>query len=440
MIALKTWRPIALLLSATLGVAAVTVAARETKTPFSEASSLQQQLNESITKSAPSVVAVTALSDVPHDADLFNGKLQGPSFAKWVESRKRSVGSGFAISEEGHFLTSEHVVADASSVWITTDDGKTYPAVVVGTDPRGDLAILRASVALPVLQLRNADQLSRGDLTVALGNPSGIGVGGQVSASVGNVSGLGRALPALSRRENKLFANLIQTTTPVSQGSSGGPLIDLAGYAVGIVCAVVPPDDEGGAIGFAIPLSSATLAKVDRIRVGGEVSYSYLGVVVSPAVVDRSRLAGVRIDRVDIGAPADGILYPGDVVTAINGNSILDDNEFTRIVAGTASEQELPLTIRRKDLLIDVVVRPAKRPTSTAPVTHDTQRLEWSGVQFMNHPDGGVRVSRMSDANFAPELRQGQHIRSVDGRSVGTVADLLPLLFDRVHDAPMQWK
>src|ERR687895_2738430 len=160
-------------------------------------------------------------------------------------------GSGVLITPDGFLLTSAHVVARTSRRGQASfADGRDLSFDVVGADPLSDLAVLRVDGgSLAAAELGDAEELRVGQLVVAIGNPHGLG--GSVTAGV--VSGLGRSLPARSRRAGRIIDNVIQTDAALNPGSSGGALADSAGRVVGINTAVA-----GVGLGLAVPINATT--------------------------------------------------------------------------------------------------------------------------------------------------------------------------------------
>src|SRR5438270_770586 len=130
---------------------------------------------------------------------------------------------------------------------------------------------------------RVAGPVRRGHWTIALGNPYGLSVAGDMCMSVGIVSATGRSLPKLSGKEDRLYSDLIQTTAQINPGNSGGPLFDLRGDVIGINAAVILPQKQTNGIGFAIPTDGRFRDIVQTIKEGREVTYGYLGVRVNTA-------------------------------------------------------------------------------------------------------------------------------------------------------------
>ena len=133
-----------------------------------------------------------------------------------------------------------------------------------------------------------ARAVHRGQWSIAVGNPYGLSGEGGMCVSVGVISAVNRSLPKLSDTENRLYADLIQTTAQINPGNSGGPLFDLHGDVIGINTAVIMPAKATNGIGFAMPINDHLLSTVNQLKQGNEVVYGYLGVVISnPSDLDR---------------------------------------------------------------------------------------------------------------------------------------------------------
>jgi S1-C subfamily serine protease len=185
---------------------------------------------------APAVVAISgADTPVQGDAPLRSEEINPDKLTDVLDTVDRSVGTGFIVDPDGYIVTNDHVVGKAEQLWVTTDDHKVYPAIVVGSDPRQDIAILKIpATELPTVHLSDGAPVHRGQWTIALGNPYGLAVGGNMSMSVGVISATSRSLPKLSGKEDRLYSDLIQTTAQINPGNSGGPLFDLHGDVIGI--------------------------------------------------------------------------------------------------------------------------------------------------------------------------------------------------------------
>ena len=189
-------------------------------------------------------------------------RVEGLSLAKDTETEADTVhgiGTGVVIIDKGIILTNLHVVRGFDRIRVTFADGLESDAVVIGTAPEHDLAVLQATTIpddLAAATMRSTQDLAMGDRVVAVGFPFGIGP----SVSSGVVSGLRREYR--SPEGKRLLTNLIQFDAAVNRGNSGGPLVTADGEVVGIVTAILNPSDEGVfiGIGFAVPIENAAAA------------------------------------------------------------------------------------------------------------------------------------------------------------------------------------
>ena len=378
---------------------------------------LEQSFRNVARTVTPGVVAITAAAD-PAPAtvgDLRSSQLTAAVLDDLLHSAPRIVGTGFCVDADGFVVTNEHVVRDARQLYVTTDDGRTFPALVVGTDPRSDLAVLKVPTTLPPLAFAAPGTTYRGQWTVAVGNPIGLAGGGNLCMSVGVVSALGRELPRLSEREGRLYTNLIQTTAEVNPGNSGGPLFDLHGKVIGVVTAVVLPQEQTNGIGFAMPADEAMRAKIEQLKRGRPVTHGFLGVSVAEV-----RDGGVRVTGVGDAAPANNLLRVGDVLLRLDGQAIDSPAALVRLVSDASTTRDLPIALRRDGAELAVSVRLRPREDLTAGVDVTGQRLRWRGATLAVAANGGVRVCALeADSPLAAAgLGVGSVIADVAGRPV----------------------
>ena len=194
-------------------------------------------------------------------------------------------GSGFFITADGYAVTNNHVVDKAKAVEITTDDGKTYDAKVIGTDPRTDLALIKVDGRSDFPYVKFADTTPRiGDWVVAVGNP--FGLGGTVTAGI--VSARGRDIGSGP------YDDFIQIDAPVNKGNSGGPTFDVEGNVIGINTAIFSP--SGGSVGVAFDIRAETVKTVvAQLKDKGFVSRGWIGLQIQPVtsdIAESSRLEG----------------------------------------------------------------------------------------------------------------------------------------------------
>lgn len=416
-----------------------------------ELTGLQAKFQAIAQRASAGVVAISAsATSVDSEHVLRSDDLNGEALSAVLNGKTRIVGTGFVIDSDGYIVTNEHVVGTAEHLWVTTDDRRVYPAVVIGSDPRADLAVLKIpATGLPVVEF-STSPVTRGQWTIALGNPYGLSAYGEISMSVGVVSATGRSLPKLANKEDRLYTNLIQTTAEINPGNSGGPLLDLEGRVIGINTAVILPQKQTNGIGFAMPVTPRLLEKIEALKQGNEIVYGFLGVrVVSPtprqlreAGVDRLMGAYVEVVEPDSPAAAAGI-QPGDIILTINGQPIPDSDGFVRIVGDCPTDHptRMRLVRGRREINLDVTL--GKRALPHVAITRENQRFRWRGMllgpvpahwtnRFGEKPASGLMVLAVEPGSEAMQdgAMEGSILTQVAGHPIHSIADLQRIIND----------
>jgi len=254
-------------------------------------------------------------------------------------------GSGFFISADGFAVTNNHVVDKADQVEVTGDDGRTYSAKVIGSDPRTDLALVKVEGRSDFPFVRLADQAPRiGDWVIAVGNP--FGLGGTVTAGI--VSARGRDIGAGP------YDDFIQIDAPVNKGNSGGPTFDVDGNVIGVNTAIFSP--SGGSVGIAFAIPAETVRSVvDQLKDKGAVTRGWIGVQIQPINADIADSLGLKSDEGALvaepqsGSPAAKAgVQSGDVITAVNGEPVKDARTLARRISRMAPGTSVKLDLIRK--------------------------------------------------------------------------------------------
>ena len=277
-------------------------------------------------------------------------------------------GSGFVYNFDGRtvVLTNYHVVQGTTGLSVTFSDGHGYGATVLGTDPYSDLAVVSVSSDVPAsefnpLTIVSSSTLAVGEPVIAIGNPYGL-VG---SLTTGVVSATGRTITE-DTAGGYAIANIIQTSTPINPGNSGGPLLNAVGNVVGITTAIVS-DSQG--LGFAIP-SDTILREVSAlISTGSYHGHSYLGVTgtdmdyTTANQTHASVTYGWQIATIVSGGPSDGKLRVGDIIIAMNNQTIKNNDDLASYLEqNTLPGDNIVLTVIRGNSQIDVTVTLGTRP------------------------------------------------------------------------------
>ena len=340
-------------------------------------------------------------------------------------------GSGFFVSSDGFVVTNNHVVQNAKSVTVTTEDGKTLDARVVGTDPKTDLALLKVSRPGDYPYVSFAKQKPQvGDWVVAIGNPYGLGG----TATAGIISAMGRDIG------DGPYDRFLQIDAPINKGNSGGPAFNTKGQVVGVNTAIYSPSGGSVGIGFAIPGSTAD-SVVMALERGGVVPRGYLGVEIQPVGHDIAQSlglksdAGAMVDKTAPGTPAaDAGLKPGDVITELNGRTVADAADLARRIGSFKPGDAIKLTyLRDKEEKTAELTLGAQKSEKVAQAEADSgQGAGVLGVevapasQVAGAGDEGVAIVSVDPNGAAAEkgLKSGDVILDVAGKSVSTPEEL----------------
>jgi len=343
-------------------------------------------------------------------------------------------GSGFFISSSGYILTNNHVVDHAKTMSIKTSEGQSYPAKVIGTDAKTDLAVLKVESRTDFPFVAFADKPPRiGDWVLAVGNP--FGLGGTVTAGI--VSAQGRDIGSGP------YDDFLQIDAPVNKGNSGGPTFNLQGQVVGVNTAIFSP--SGGSIGIAFDIPASTAKTVAaQLEAKGTVTRGWIGVAVQPVTQDIAdslnlkQAKGALIDQVQAGAPAAKAgLKPSDVVLSMDGNAITDARDLARRVAAVDPGQTISLQVWRDGHEQALRIGVAALPNEATAVLDQQKQAQgelglWlapaAGVQGAGTQ--GVVVMNVDPQGKAAEkgIRRGDLILEVGGKRVSTPQEFLAAL------------
>ena len=293
----------------------------------------------------------------PAVVEVYADRQQGDAFME-VNS-----GSGFVIDREGHIVTNNHVIEEGDRVRISFTDHRGVEAVVLGRNPANDLALLKVDPDLvqniPPVKLGDSSLVRPGQLVIIIGNPFGL----KNSVSVGVTSGIDRGMPS---NLGRFIPGMIQTDALISPGSSGGPMLNRAGEAVGVTTAIELSSAQiNQRVGFAVT-SNALKDLLPQLKEPGVVRPPWLGTLsqsLRPLLVERLELPvdrGFYVVQVLQGSPAleagligsgvDGDGRPaagGDIIVAVNGVPVADGADMTYELGRRQSGDVVALTVIR---------------------------------------------------------------------------------------------
>lgn len=296
-------------------------------------------------KSAPSVCYITTLNQ------------QGDYWSRNITEIPAGSGSGFIWDTEGHIITNFHVLQNATKFKVTLGDRTTWDATVVGYEPNKDLAVLK--IKAPADKLRpipvgQSSTLKVGQSVYAIGNPFGL----DQSLTTGVISALGREITSVGGRP---IRDVIQTDAAINPGNSGGPLLDSSGRLIGVNTMIYSPSGASAGIGFSIPVDEVNWVVSDLIKYG-QVKRPKIGVELLPTQYAQNwevigamimgLIPGGSAEKVGLKAleqTRDGEIIFGDIITAIDGKPVKNNNDLYLILEKYAAGDKIEVTYLRSD-------------------------------------------------------------------------------------------
>ena len=369
--------------------------------------------------------------------DQPNGAPQSPQ----LRQRMAAEGSGFFISADGYAVTNNHVVDKAEHVDITTDDGKTYTAKVIGTDDRTDLALIKVEGRSDFPFVHLADKTPRiGDWVIAVGNP--FGLGGTVTAGI--VSARGRDI------NSGPYDDYIQIDAAVNKGNSGGPTFDLDGNVIGVNTAIYSP--SGGSVGIAFDIPAETVKTViAQLKDHGAVTRGWIGVGIQPVTseiadsLNLKKARGALVTEPQSGSPAQKAgIKAGDVIVSVNGEAVADARNLARRIGALAPgtsvklgiirdgrEDTLTLTLGELPRERQARIGGEERPGATSV---EVPKLGLSLAPARNGGEGVVVTQVDPNGSAGDQFQAGDVILDINGKSVSSPADVRKAVADAQND------
>ena len=302
-------------------------------------------------RASPSVVHIT------------NSRLVRSFYALNPQEVPQGTGTGFIWDKEGYIVTNFHVVQQANVVTVTLQDGTSYEAVPVGSDPDKDLAVLRInapSSELSPVSLGDSSLLEVGRKVIAIGNPFGL----DTTMTVGVVSALGREIDSISRRK---IRDVIQTDAAINPGNSGGPLLNSLGQLVGVNTAIYSPSGASSGIGFAIPVNTIKRI-IPELIAYGRIQTPILGITHIPQPDYYRELWGIEgVIVMDVVPGADparfgmrglsrtqlGRIQLGDVIFEMAGQAVSNEDDYANIMEQHLAGDIIKIKTRRDNLVME---------------------------------------------------------------------------------------
>jgi len=354
----------------------------------------------------------------------------------------QSEGSGFIVRPDGYIFTNFHVVEAADKIDVKLKDGREFPAKVVGTDEKTDVAVIKIEAKdLPVVQLGDSDAVRVGQFAFAIGAPFKL----DYTFTYGVVSGKGRS--KLFTTGGYSISDYLQTDASINPGNSGGPLCDIDGKVIGMNTLI---NGLNRGLGFAIPINLAKEIGAELIT-GHKIVRPWLGIRIETLGDDSSIRdlfkgieKGVVVRTIEADAPAyKSDLRPFDVITQVDGTAVETDSQLQHEILKKKVGQNVELTVWRKGQTMKVPVKTGELPNEIArasnePIKPAQPKQEDVGKFGLQVQDltkevaerlhlgvqQGVIVTDVSDNSIAAQqnIQREDIITEVDGKPVNNVA------------------
>jgi putative serine protease PepD len=339
-------------------------ASSSTTEPAAFSSGGGMTINQIFKKAGPGVVDILVTAPASGSGEnLFGGGGSG---------QQQDEGAGVVYNDNGYILTDQHVVAGATSIKVTFQDGYVASAKLIGTDPSTDIGVIKVDAPaseLHPLTFADSSTAEVGDDVVAIGSPFSL----PETVTSGIVSQTGRSINAPN---GWTIPGAIQTDAPINPGNSGGPLLNADGEVLGLNDQIetnnttVGGEGSSSGIGFATP-GNEDMRVADTIISGKQVEHGYVGVSLAPSSEGGAKIASQGTSTQQAIVPdspaARAGLQPGDLITAVDGQTIPSTEAFIAKVAQDSPGQVITLTVTRdgqtKTIKVTLGKQPAKAPT-----------------------------------------------------------------------------
>ena len=461
-----------------LAVLSLALAGVAAAAPPAEVAALQQYLRQIGEAAEPSIACVLVSRSDAYENTFHQGPsaagdgrlgdFRPPPTTRFVSAAQRELirrldlahpetvpegyGSGVVIDDRGLVLTNFHVIeGGVTKVYVRLPGaGRGSYADILAGDPRADLAVLKMlnpPADLKAIPLGDAGKVRKLDGVVALANPFAAGFrDGSPSASVGVISNLRRRVPGppeervRSRQRLSEYPTLLQTDARLHLGSSGGALLNLDGELIGLTTALAAVTGTELAGGYAIPMDANTRKMVETLKRGEEIEYGFLGVTVNPE--ERGTGRGVMIQEAAPGLPAARAgLQSRDVVIAINGNPVREQDDLFLNISAAQAGSEVEIEVERAGRKRTFKARLAKSPAVAKPIVSNQPkpvhglRVDYASTLTIDaNPPEGVLVTELepgspAEKKLKADLDRGAQliVTAVNGEPVPTPADFYRL-------------
>ncbi len=394
-------------------------------------------LNKNYVSAAPTSFTSSAYKVTPAVVNIKSLQTEEGNYWEGNGSLSATSGSGVIISADGYLVTNNHVVEGATDIQVTLSNKKEYEAVVIGTDPETDLALLKIKTnqELTSIVFGNSDSVRVGEWVIAVGNPFNL----ESTVTAGIVSAKGRSINILE--SNYSIESFIQTDAAVNPGNSGGALVNTNGDLIGINTAIISRSGKYEGYSFAIPVN-LVVKVVEDLKEYGKVQRGFLGVSIDDIDDNDAKELGlnspngVKVTRLSsVSAAGDAGIIPSDVIIKVNDNKVKNKAELLEQVALYRPGNSILITFMRKNKIMNVKVLLKNIYNNTSMIyKYKNELLRAAGIEVEPISNAeklafrleGVKVmsvirgSKLDKANLEP----GFIIQKVNKMTVKSIDDI----------------
>lgn len=344
-----------------------------------------------------------------------------------------SFGSGVIISTDGYIITNNHVVEGAKSISVSLNDGRSFDAKFIGSDPTVDIALLKVDAKdLPTIPFGDSDKIQLGEWVLAVGNP--FNLTGTVTAGI--ISAKARSTAVEGPQGTAQIARYIQTDAAVNRGNSGGALVDAQGRLIGINTMIFSETGNYSGYSFAVPINTAAKI-VSDLKKYGSVQRAVLGIIGGTVNEDVKKEKNLKVSQgvyvnefSEVSAAYAAGIEAGDVIVAIDGNKITEMGELQERIGRCRPGDTIVVTVDRKGAKRDFKVKLKNDEGSTEIVKRDSSSLlgaslrEISGDQLRKQGVSyGLEVVKVGKGKFQEaSVKEGFIILSINNKAVRSVS------------------
>ena len=345
-----------------------------------------------VEKVMPSVVNISARQQEAEDSPEVQNNLVFGN-----QEDHFGLGSGFVLSADGYIATNRHVIEQADSIAVITNDQTEYQAALVGQDLQTDLALIKIEPKdkLQAVEFGDSDKIKVGDWVLAVGNPLGLGS----SVSAGIISAKSRDIGS------GYYDDYLQTDAAINQGNSGGPLFDTDGRLAGVNTAIFSTTGNSVGVGFALPANQAKWV-LAKLKADGKVERGWLGISVKPAQAQDGTEGLTVVSLQDENLAQKNGLQVGDMLVALNDKPISAINAFVSQIAQMPVNSSIKLTVWRAGQVSDINAVTALMPElkqSAEPLRAASTADAADGYNRLGLVFNGLRVMAVKSGSEAAQ-------------------------------------